>query len=154
MNVEPSTFARLSAADTFWDLVIEYEQESSVEGMPPANVQVDRYRQLEDIGALYTFSAIEDGRVVGFITMLAPVLPHYGVTTAVAESFFVAKAHRHTLAGLKLLHAAESKAAELGACGFFASAPYEGKLFHLLPKLGYRETNRTFFKKLEGRKDG
>lgn len=97
---------------------------------------------------LHVFSAATDFDLVGFITVLAPVLPHYGVPVAVSESFFVAKAHRKTGAGLKLLRAAEDMARSLGSPGLLVSAPFAGDLFHVLPHVGYVESSRIFFKKV------
>jgi GNAT superfamily N-acetyltransferase len=78
--------------------------------------------------------------------VLKPVIPHYGVAIAVTESFFVGKEYRKSGAGLKLLRAAEAHAE--GAPGLLVSAPVGGTLAEVLPHLGYRETNRVFFKEL------
>jgi GNAT superfamily N-acetyltransferase len=148
MNVQKSSVGEIEAAPNFAELIAEYASESAIEGMPSPAGRLDIYRHLEKGGMLHVFSAIDDGRLIGFISVLAPVLPHYGVPVAVSESFFVAKAHRCTLAGLRLLRAAEDKARELGSPGLLVSAPFEGKLFHVLPRIGYTETNRIFFKKV------
>lgn len=148
MNVQKSTIAALEEAPNIAALLAEYASESAIDGMPPPAAKVETYRHLESAGMLHVFSATSDGELIGFITVLAPVLPHYGVPVAVSESFFVAKAHRGTMAGLKLLHEAEGKARALGSPGLLVSAPYEGKLFHVLPRLGYAETSRVFFKKV------
>ena len=66
---------------------------------------------------------------------------------ATTERFFV-KAHRKTGAGLRLLRAAEEKARALGSPGLLVTAPFEGDLFQVLPRVGYQETNRVFFKSL------
>ena len=65
---------------------------------------------------------------------------------AITESFFVAKVHRDSGAGLKLLRAAEQKARALGSPGLLVSAPFGGTLVQVLPRAGYTETNRVFFK--------
>jgi len=62
----------------------------------------------------------------------------------VAESFYVAKASQKTGAGMRLLRAAEKKARELGAPGLLVSTPFGGRLFVVLPRLNYAETNRIF----------
>lgn len=129
-------------------MAAEYAAESAIDGLPPPAVKMETYRQLERARVLHAFSARLDGALVGFITVLAPILPHYGVPVAVSESFFVAKAHRRTGAGLKLLRAAENKARALGSPGLLVSAPFEGTLFKVLPRVGYGETNRVFFKKV------
>lgn len=146
--IRPSTVAELEAAPAFPDLLAEYAAESAIEGMPPPSAKMETYRALHDAGLLHVLAAWVDGVLAGFITVLAAPLPHYGRTVAVSESFFVARAHRSTGAGLKLLRAAENKARELGSPGLLVSAPYEGDLFRVLPRIGYAETNRVFFKKV------
>ena len=146
--IRASTVAELEAAPTFPALLAEYAAESAIEGMPPPSARMETYRALHDMGTLHVLAAWAGDTLAGFITVLAAPLPHYGCTVAVSESFFVARAYRSTGAGLKLLHAAENKARELGSPGLLVSAPYEGDLFRVLPRVGYTETNRVFFKKV------
>lgn len=148
LTVAPGTVGEISAAPEFPALAAEYAAESAIDGLPPPAAKMATYRQLESAGALHAFAARLDEALVGFITVLAPVLPHYGVPVAVSESFFVARAHRGSGAGLRLLRAAEGKARALGSPGLLVSAPFEGTLFNVLPRVGYVETNRVFFKKV------
>lgn len=97
---------------------------------------------------VHVFSAVKDHELIGFITVVAPVLPHYSVPVAVVESFFVAAAHRYGGPGLRLLVSAEKQATEVGSPGLLVCAPFRGRLHELLPKCGYVETNRIFFKKV------
>lgn len=147
MIVQKSTVAEVEAAPTFVALLAEYAAESAIAGMPPPAAKMVTYRQLEAAGLLQVFSAVSEGELIGFISFLAAPLPHYGISVAVSESFFVAKAHRGTGAGVKLLHAAEAKAREIGSPGLLVSAPFEGDLFHVLPRLGYTEASRIFFRR-------
>ena len=149
MIVQPSTIATLEAAPSFPALLAEYAAESAIEGMPPPQARMPQYHALETAGALSVLEArTEAGDLIGFLTILSAPLPHYGRTLAVSESFFVAKAHRSTGAGLKLLRAAEDKTRDMGSPGLLVSAPYEGDLFKVLPRVGYGEVGRTFFKKV------
>jgi GNAT superfamily N-acetyltransferase len=148
LTVAPSTVAAIAGAREFAALAAEYAAESAIDGLPPPAAKMETYRQLERAGMLHAFGANLGDTLVGFITVLAPVLPHYGVPVAVSESFFVAQAHRSTGAGLRLLRAAEGKARTLGSPGLLVSAPFEGALFKVLPRVGYVETNRVFFKKV------
>jgi GNAT superfamily N-acetyltransferase len=146
--VQSSTVAEVLASPRFPELAAEYAKESAIEGMPPPAAKMETYRHLERVGMLHVISATSDGHLVGFITVLAAPLPHYGMAVAVSESFFVGKEYRKTGAGLKLLRAAEDKARELGSPGLLVSAPFAGDLFHVLPRVGYAETNRVFFKRV------
>ena len=147
-------FAELETAATFPALVAEYLAESQTPGMPPAAVRFDIYRDLEAKGLLHvlaTFAA--DRSLVGFLILLMSVHPKYGVGFAASESFFVARSHRAGGAGLKLLRAGEALARELGSPGLLVSAPFDGDLAKVLPRVGYRESNRVFFKVLPPRED-
>lgn len=146
--IRASTVAELEAAPTFAALLAEYATESAVDGLPPPSAKMETYRALNEMGALHVLAVWHDDTLAGFITILAAPLPHYGRTVAVSESFFVAKAHRSTGAGLKLLRAAEDKAREMGSPGLLVSAPFAGRLFEVLPRVGYAEVGRTFFKKV------
>lgn len=146
-GVHKVTRADVMDAPEFPALIADYAAESAIEGMPSPMVKLENYKALDGTGALHVFSAIDVGKLVGFITILAPILPHYGVTVAVSESFYLAPSHRGMI-GLRLMARAEAEALALGSPGLLICAPFGGKLFELLPKCGYVETNRVFFKRL------
>lgn len=148
MIVARSSVAEIEAAPEFGALSAEYAAESQIEGMPSANPQWDAYRTLEGMGLLHVFSAVIEGELVGFISIIVSVLPRYGVPIVVSESYFVARKHRATLAGLKLLKVAEDEVRALGANVMLVSAPNDGTLAKLLPRLGYRPTSTIFFKRM------
>jgi GNAT superfamily N-acetyltransferase len=87
--------------------------------------------------------------MVGFLVLLVSVVPHFGVTIATTESFFVARAARKSGAGLMLRNEAERIARGIGAVGLFISAPVGSRLAEVMGKTkGWRETNRVFFRGL------
>jgi GNAT superfamily N-acetyltransferase len=124
----------------------EYENEARIEGMPLINVQNHIYHQIESTGSFVLFGAYHDGKLIGFLSILVTLAPHYGTLSAMGESFFVGKLYRKTGAGLKLLAAAEKFSEQIGAPGFLCSARVESVLSKVLPRRGYKETNRVFFK--------
>lgn len=146
LTVQRSSVAVIERAVEFAALVEEYTAECAIDGLPSPVVKMLAYRELEQAGLLHVVSALEGDALIGFISVLAAPLPHYGIVVAVSESFFVCKAKRQTGAGLRLLRAAEDKARELGAPGLLVSAPFGGSLFKVLPRAGYTEASRTFFK--------
>jgi GNAT superfamily N-acetyltransferase len=146
--IKKCTIADLESAPNIADLLVEYAAESSIDGLPKPSAKVDMYKHLESLGTLSTFGAFINDALIGYITVLSPIMPHYSTIIAVAESFFVAKEYRKTGAGLKLLHEAESHARAVGSPGLLVSAPFGGNLAEVLPHIGYNETNRVFFKSL------
>lgn len=127
-------------------LVVEYASESANHEIGPINPQFDTYRAMEAGGFLTAFSARLDGNLIGFLFLLTPVLPHFGRRTGIAESYFVASAHRKTGAGDQLRRVAEDYARSVGCSGLMFSAPTGGVLEKVLPGVGYRAAASTFFK--------
>ena len=144
--VRHCTISEMEAAPNIMELLEEYAAESSISGLPHPSAKVDMYKHLEIMGEIYPIGAFLGDMLIGFITVLAPVLPHYSARVAVAESFFVSKEYRSSGAGLKLLHAAQNRTKEANACGLLVSAPLGGDLAEVLPHVGYTETNRVFFR--------
>ena len=133
-------------ASNIIELLEEYAVESAISGLPKPAHKAELYRQFTAADIMECFAAFLDDLLIGFITVLSPVMPHYSIPVSVTESFFVAKEHRKTGAGLKLLHFVEKCMQEKGAQGLLVSAPYGGSLAEVLPKIGYKETNRVFFR--------
>ena len=149
LTVTRATLAEIEASPDLAALLEEYAAESANDEIGPACPQIDTYRAMEAAGLFHAFAARCDGRLIGFMFLLVPVLPHFGRKVGVSESYFVAAEYRKTGAGLRLLHAAEEAAREAGAVGVLVSAPTGGILERVMPGVGYRETNRVFFKGLQ-----
>lgn len=144
--VKKTTVNEVETNVNFISVAKEYGQESAIIGLPPPVEKIAAYRVIESSGILQCYGAFYEHLLVGLIAVLTPVIPHYGVSVSVAESFFVAKEYRRTGAGLKLLRSAQDHALSLGSPGIFVSAPVNSVLLTILPRMGYRETNRAFFK--------
>ena len=146
LEIAPAAVAEIEAAAGINALLDEYAAESLIDGLPAPVANWQAYRALEAAGMLHVFAARVHGRMAGFVAVLIAPHPRYSVNLATTESFFVARAHRGTGAGLKLLRAAEQRAREAGAPGLLVSAPSGGDLARVLPRVGYRESNRVFFR--------
>lgn len=144
--IRPCSVAEIERNANFPQLAREYARESAIHGLPPPVEKIASYRLIEQSGCFRCHGAFLGDLLIGFLVVLTPVIPHYGVAIAVCESFFVGQAHRKSGAGIRLLRAAERHAREAGSPGLLVSAPYGGRLARVLPHLGYRETNRVFFK--------
>jgi GNAT superfamily N-acetyltransferase len=148
MKVAPATVEEIRTAPNLEELVSEYAHEVRIADMPWPRVEWPIYQGLERAGALHVFAARnDDGTLIGFVVMIVSMMPEYGVRLACTEAFFVAQASRGSGAGLQLLMAADAKAREVKAPGLAVSAPLGGKLAEVLPKCGFREIGRTFFKR-------
>lgn len=149
VTVRLCTYSDVEAAPAFGVMLDEYGEEASVSASWRPNPQGDTYRALEDAGALHVLGAYEGDVLVGFLSIITSVLPHFGIKTSVTESFFVTPAARKTGAGLRLLHEAEALARKLGARGLLVSAPVGGVLDHVMACSDtYRPSNRVYFREL------
>lgn len=146
--IRKTTVSEVETNENFPALAKEYAEESAIHGLPSPDEKLSVYRVIEASGVFHVYGAFLLDKLIGFISVLTPVIPHYGVMIAVSESFFVAKDQRRTGAGLKLLRAAEAHACSAGSPGMLVSAPLGGILAEVLPCVGYRETNRVFFKEM------
>lgn len=131
-------------------LCLEYARESALAGLPDPQEKLSAYQALEASGSdtFCAYGAFLDDRLIGFVVLLTPVLPHYGMTVAVAESLFVGSEYRKSGAGMLLIRQAEKRAKEVRSPGMLFSAPSGGRLAVILPRIGYRETNRVFLKEI------
>ncbi len=153
MRESGATIRQISVAEAFASpefaaLCREYAREASIAGLPDPQEKLSAYQALEGAGnaAFRAYGAFVGDMLVGFVVLLTPVLPHYGAVVAVAERLCVASAYRKSGAGMLLIRQAERRAREVGSPGVLFSAPSGGRLAVLLPRIGYRETNRVFFK--------
>jgi len=147
-EVKKIKVSQILNAPNYQSLHDEYASNLVVDGAPPFRTKLEIYNEMESTGSFQAFGAFVEDTLIGFITVLAPVLPHIGVMMAVAESYFVAKGYRHTGAGIFLKRAAQNHSDEIGSPGLLVSAPVGGDLAKVLSNSDdYVETSRMFFRK-------
>jgi GNAT superfamily N-acetyltransferase len=147
-SVRKCSLAELKGNAGFPALFKEYAEECALRDLPAPDEKLAAYDAIERSGVFQIYGAFCGEKLVGVVAVLTPVIPHYGVAIAVAESLFVAKRHRKSGAGIRLLIAAERHAKDIGSPALMVSAPVGGVLAEVLPRLGYRETNRVFLRGL------
>lgn len=149
IEVKRVPLALIERAPELPALLAEYGAESGNDAIGPVRPQLPTYRGMETAGLFYALAAHHDDKLIGFLFLLTPVLPHYGQKVAVVESYFVASAHRGTGAGNRLRQMAENLATGVDAMGIMFSAPTGGVLEKVLPGSGYSDKARVFFKALK-----
>jgi GNAT superfamily N-acetyltransferase len=142
--IRQCTVADIQNAPNVEALMKEYASESHSAELPPPNVQWGHYQALENAGSYHVIGAFINDVLVGFVGILNNKLPHHGATLAITESFFVSKEHRKQGAGLKLLHAAEQYASDIGSPCIMVNTPHGGSLERVMPRMGYRQSHSTF----------
>gem|GEM_PF-512775 len=147
--VRKVSVSEVESSPNFPMLAKEYAEDAAIAGLPPPVEKLAMYYNLQKGGMFQAFGAFWDGSLIGFVAVITPVIPHYGVTIAVIESLFVGRAYRRkTGAGLRLLRAAEAHSRAAGSPALTASAPTGGRLNSVLLRRGYREVSRSFVKDL------
>lgn len=144
VEIRPCTITDIEGAKTLPELLATYAEESSIAELGQPEPCFTTYRSLEAAGSLRPIGAFGP-ELVGFVFLIVYGLPHYaGRRVGSLESFFVLPRARKLGAGLQLLRAAEDQARDLGATALLVSAPHGGRLDAVLPRSGYRPTNRVF----------
>jgi GNAT superfamily N-acetyltransferase len=129
-------------------LIAEYAAECSIPAIGEINPQAETYAAMENIGIMHSFAAFYGERMVGFATVLTPVMPHYSKRVATIESLFVARESRRSGAGHELMRAVEGYAEQSGCVGILYSSPAGGQLERLLEtSKHYQRTNAVFFRR-------
>lgn len=142
------TLEELTSAPEFDDLAEAYRVEAAIDDLPMASYKADIYRSMEAAGLLHILGAYQGDRLIGFLSLIVSVLPHYNMTCATAESYFVDAKHRRGGPGIKLLRKAESLSEELGAGVLLLSARPDSPLSVILPRSGYAPANTVFYRRL------
>lgn len=129
------------------ELLAAYADECSIATLGKPEPDWLAYLRLEATKAFVLFGVFSDSALVGFVSVLTAVLPHYSVPVATVESLFVLEKYRAGGAGTKLLKIAETWAKLNGCKAILYSAPAGGQLETLLGKR-YARTNSVFCKPL------
>lgn len=147
-TIRKLSFDEVAAYPEFEALAQDYADESRIDEMPQHRLNTFAYRAMEQAGIYHILGAVDADRLVGLVALLVTNVPHYSVPVASTESYFVDKNHRKGGLGLKLLKAAEVLAKDLGAVNLFVNAPMGGRLVQVMPRIGYRECQRVFCRRL------
>jgi GNAT superfamily N-acetyltransferase len=146
VKIESGTLAELAMTDGFRELMDEYA-EGAIEGMPVPGPKFDTM-DIKGTGSPTAIKAVQDGKLIGFVTVEVPEVAAFNVPPAVSEHFFVVSEHRGAGVELRLLRAAEARARKLGSPGLLISAPFGSCVAEELQRGGYAETSRVLFRKL------
>lgn len=150
-TIQPVSYADLMAAPNFAELIAEYSAECSLPEIGPTNPQPQLYAAMENAGGLRCFGVYASGALIGLISLLIYVLPHYGRKIATTESFFLSRAHRQSSRGRQMLDFTENYAKSEGCCVLLITAPSGSKFerWLTLQTKKYRRTNSVFLRSFD-----
>ncbi len=147
MIIEMSCVAEIADSLGFAETVEEYASYCN-DMVESPKFDIDLYTRLEKGGAIYCYRAMEDEKLIGFMSIVNSVIPHWGKKISIVESLYVLKAARKSGAGIRFIRKAEEFGRNVGSWGVIVNCPVDGELVNVLPKLEYAPQTICFFKKL------
>jgi GNAT superfamily N-acetyltransferase len=105
LEIKPVSYADILDAPNSAELLDAYSKDCV---MPDYNPQRQIYAAMENSGALHCFGAYSDDVLVGFVSVVAGVMPHNGKRIATIESLFALPSHRKLGTADALLSTVES----------------------------------------------
>jgi predicted GNAT superfamily acetyltransferase len=113
------------------------------------NPAVDSYEALEKAGNLLVLAVYKNDRLIGYSSTFLFKNFHYAdLFYAQNDLLFIAKEHRDSLIGLRLIRATETKAKERGAQMMLWHAKENTPLASILERMKYRVQDIIFSKEL------
>lgn len=127
--------------DDEWDEVCEEDVKPELDW--------DTAFNLEASGVLFAFTARDEGKLVGYcIVVKHTSLANKSLTIADSQALFVVKDYRKTSVASKILSLAMGVMKEEGANRFLVSAEMKANIKPLMDKMGFKETEIKFGRKL------
>ena len=145
---------RQISVDDFFDdpdtaqMLERYADECAIDELPRPIPHLGSYHALETTGAFHLFGAYIEQKIIGFMSVVMPIMPHYSIRIATMESCYVVPEARPNGTGLKLIKHVEQHVVDNGCAGILMTAPAGSRLEKLLSRINYRHSNTVFFKKL------
>lgn len=147
MEMRPMTVAEFFERPEANDIIAEYTAESGNPDLGSAMPSQQQYEQMESSGILSVLGAFEGDSLVGFVSVVVTMYPHFGKLVGSVESIWLRKNKRAGGAGLRLLKAAFANAKERGAVGCYLGARFGSRQHKLYERL-FQPMNVLFWKKL------
>lgn len=149
MVIFPVTYKQLLDDPQCDVLLAEYADECSLPELGMFSPQRDLYERMEAFGSLECFGVHEGAALVGFISLITYVLPHYGKLITTTESIFLSKRYPSGRSGLKMLNFIEDFARAKGSISVLYTAPVGSRFSALLSKRKKcRHSNNVFVRAL------
>jgi len=113
----------------------------------PLDPDMKQYTALQDMGALHTLVAREEGKIIGYtVYIMMPHLHYKQNMFAYNDLIYVDQAHRGSRVGYTLLKKAEEYLKDKGADSITVHMKPEHSFEGLLNKMGYNQSEILFEK--------
>ena len=149
MQIQVGCVTDLRCALNRDSLLKAYADESQNMLTPIVSPDWDLYLHLEELGMMDFIKVINDDKtLVGFMTLITTVLPHYTEPATTIESFFVLEEYRGAGTAKKMMAMAELLAVARNAKNIMMSAPIGGTLARVSASFGFSATSIAYMKKI------
>jgi GNAT superfamily N-acetyltransferase len=137
--IQLATESVYGVVDEVQDLVqAHYDEIAMHKERIPLAPDWQRYSELEQVGNLVTFTARDEGRLVGYSVFLINQMLHY-VTTRLASNdvLFLHKDYRKGMAGVRLIKYSEQQLKERGVDKVVWHIKFHHDFRPILHRMGY-----------------
>lgn len=135
-HIEATTVS--DKVDLLWPLLVEHREELTThKHIMPLRPATERYKALEDAGAMLALVAYQGEEIVGYAIGVVTLHLHYAMTYYQNDVLFVSPAHRKSRLGSTLIQLTEALAKARGACFVAWHAKPDTALCTLLERKGY-----------------
>ena len=115
----------------------------------PLDVNYERYLQLESAGLLHVAIARNKGELVGYhIFVVRSPQHHMSTTLAFSDATYLKPKYRIGFNGINFLRFAGDSTRSSGAKGVYMSSTSRKPFGRVLEWIGFKETERVYFKEL------
>jgi len=149
MEIRKINFNTLFTDKNWPEIEKKYMEEGKPKHFPDPKTAYEYYAKMEQVGLSIVYGAYaENDNLIGFMTVVTCIYPHYSVYMTNVESIFVLKEYRKYKTAFKLLNMAKKTAKELNAYGIVITAAMGGPLEKILPLYKFECTHASWILKL------
>lgn len=133
-------------------LLVEHWHEVALDHAAiPLAPMFSHYREIEATGELHLLTARRGGALIGYAVGFVRPHLHYGQTLhAFTDLYFITKAERRGLVGVRLFREYERTLRERGVVKVIAGTKVAHDMSVIFERLGWRETEKLFTKVIGG----
>lgn len=124
-----------------------YEEVAMNRDKIPLEPNMEMYKALDDSGQLHVLTCRKDGKIIGYhVSIVRPHLHYRSSLSSFTDMYFVDKAHRGGMVGVKLFIEAEKSLKARGVEKLFTGTKLSLDMGKIFERLGWVETERLYTK--------
>jgi L-amino acid N-acyltransferase YncA len=122
-----------------------YDEIAADKDRMPMRPDVATYRKLEAMGCLQIVVARDDGRMIGYVlSVIRPHMHYADVLCGYEDAYFLTKAHRRGMVGVKLLREAVEQMRRVGVRRVFFMTKVAHDMSLIFERMGFIRTDVVY----------